>query len=319
MPVKGSRRKKKEQTVEKLTAKLKGAKILAIADLRNLPDRQLQLVKKKLRGNAEFFVTKTSLIKLALEKAKVGSELLTYLDNPSALIISKIDPFRLFAQIKKNKGKAAAKPGQIAPFEIVVPAGETSLPPGPVLSELKQAGIAAQIAGGKVVVGKDSVVAKAGEKITDMKAKALQKLGIEPFEVSVNVVAVWDNGLVYKQEVLNVDVEQYKQNLAAASANALNLSVFIAYPTKENIRLLIAKAYGNARSLALNADIYEKDVIDLLLAKANAQASAIKSKVGELPSGSAEAQEAAPAPEAPAAAPASEEKPKEEKKEDKKE
>lgn len=272
-------RRIKEETVTSLVERIKGARVLALADIRNLPDKQFQSIRKKLRGKAEFIVTKNTLISLALKEAKKGEELLSHLSAPTALLITDMNPFELYRNIKKSKGKAAAKPGQIAPYDIVVPEGETNLPPGPVLSELKQGGINAQIKGGKVVVAKDSIVAKAGEKISDAAAKALQKLGVEPFEVGMNIVAVLENNLVYKKDVLDIDEEKFLAELRGSYASALSLSIKCAYPTKQNMTVLLQKAVMDGKNLAYNANVYEKDVIGLLLAKANAQAAGLGVKV----------------------------------------
>ncbi len=275
--IKGQKKKKKQQRVEQLAEQLKDASVIALIDLRNLPDSQLQSMKKKLRGKATFMMAKNNLIRLAVEKVGRGKELLEHLKGPSVLVLTSMNPFELFKFMKQNKGKAAAKPGQIAPFDLIVPAGETTLPPGPVLTELKSAGIDARIAGGKVVIGKDSTVAKMGAKIKPETAKALQKLGIEPFEVMVSIAAAWESGTVYAHDVLNIDEEKFMRDLATAATQAFNLSFNTAYPTTQNISLLIAKAVNDSRNLAFNAEIYDKEIIDLLLAKANAQAKTLKS------------------------------------------
>jgi len=272
--------KQKQEFVSNLAEKIKKFKVIAVADIRNYPDRHLQAVRRKLRGSAELVVAKNSLIKRALEQAGKEPELTNIMTGPTALVMTDMNPFQLYKFVKQSKGKAAAKPGQLAPYEIVIPAGETSLPPGPVLSELKQGGVNAQIKGGKVVIATDSVVAKAGQKITDAAAKALQKLGIEPFEVMFNILAASEGGVIYKKDVLDVDEDKLLADIGRCASEALNLSFNIAYPTKQNIILLLQKAHRDSRSLALNAEIYEKDVIDLILAKANAQASALKSRVG---------------------------------------
>ncbi|QLJ52693.1 MAG: hypothetical protein Sv326_0518 [Candidatus Fermentimicrarchaeum limneticum] len=272
--------KQKQEFVSNLAEKIKKFKVIAVADIRNYPDRHLQAIRKKLRGTAELVVAKNSLIKRALEQAGKEPELTNIMTGPTALVMTDMNPFQLYKFVKQSKGKAAAKPGQVAPYEIVIPAGETSLPPGPVLSELKQGGVNAQIKGGKVVIATDSLVAKAGQKITDAAAKALQKLGIEPFEVMFNILAASEGGIVYGKDVLDVDEEKLLADLRRCASEALNLSFNIAYPTKQNIILLLQKAHRDSRSLALNAEIYEKDVIGLILAKANAQAAALKSKVG---------------------------------------
>ena len=272
--------KKKQEFVSTLAERIKKFNVIAVADIRNYPDRHLQAVRKKLRGNAEMIVAKSSLISRALQKAGKGSELSSTMTGPTALILTNMNPFQLYKLVKQSKGKAAAKPGQIAPYDIVVPAGETSLPPGPVLSELKGGGVNAQIKAGKVVIATDSVVAKAGQKITDAAAKALQKLGIEPFEVMMNIKSAWENKLVYKKDVLDVDEDKLMSDLRRGASEAFNLSFAAAYPTRQSIKMLLQKAHMNSKSLALNANIYEKEVIDLILAKANAQANALKSKLG---------------------------------------
>ena len=275
--------KRKQEVVGRLVELLKKSKSIAVVDLRQLPDKQFSLIRKKLRGKAHFIVAKNTLIKRAVEQAKKGQELLPHVNAPTALVFTGMNPFELVSFVRKNKGKAAAKPGQIAPFDLIVPAGETSLPPGPVLSELKNAKIAAQIQGGKVVISKDSTVAKKGEKISDLAAKGLQKLGIEPFEVGMNISAALEDGILYKKDVLEVDEEKMLADFTQAHQNALNLSVEIAYPTKYNVEILIGKAVRSARALALEANIYEKEVIDQILAKAKRAHDAVAVNVKDAP------------------------------------
>jgi large subunit ribosomal protein L10 len=257
----------KQSVVDELAEKIKKAKTIAVVNLTQLPDKQFSLIKKKLRGKALFVVAKNTLIKRAVEKAKRGQELLTHVNAPTALVFTDMNPFELVGFVRKNKGKAAAKPGQIAPFDLIVPAGETSLPPGPVLSELKSAKIQAQIQGGKVVISKDSTVAKKGEKITDLAAKALQKLGIEPFEIGMNISAALEDGTVYKQDVLEIDEEKLLADFAQAHQNALNLSVEIGYVTAQNIEILIGKAVRSAKAVALDAKMDDKSAVDKTLAR----------------------------------------------------
>ncbi|MEM4389148.1 MAG: 50S ribosomal protein L10 [Candidatus Micrarchaeia archaeon] len=277
-PKKGEKRKAKESTVALLTEEIKKAKCIGIVALRGVPDRQFQSVRRKLRGKVKFIVAKNSLIKRALHSAGKAVELCQEMNGPTALFLTEMDPFALYSFVKKNKGKAAAKPNQLAPFDIVVPAGETTLPPGPVLSELKAAGIDARIVGGKVVIGKDSVVAKAGSKISPVVAKALQKLGIEPFEVGLKIPAIWE-GILYRESVLDIDEKKFFADLSAAYSAAFNLSMKICYPTKENIRALIAKAVCESRAVGIKAKIFEQDIIPFLLAQGIAEASSLESKL----------------------------------------
>lgn len=268
----------KAKTIAEIARLAKGAKTIAIADLRNLPDRHLQSLRKRLRGKADVIVAKNTLIERGLKQAGKATEVCKEMDGPAAAIFTDLNPFMLYKIIREGRGKAAAKPGQLAPFDIIVPAGETSLPPGPVLTELKQAGVQAAIQGGKVVISKNSPVAKAGEKISLNAAKALQKLGVEPFDVGVELVAAWEEGTLYPRAVLHVDEKAFMAQLSLASVNAMNLSVYAVYPTKMNIRVLIGKAVLVGKTLAVEANIYDKDVIGTILAKAKAQANALGTK-----------------------------------------
>ncbi|MEM2138412.1 MAG: 50S ribosomal protein L10, partial [Candidatus Anstonellaceae archaeon] len=156
-------KKEKVLSVSKVAGKYP---VVALLNIRALPDRILQSSRKKLRGEAEFSVAKNSVLSRALQSSGKGA-LAEHLDFPTAIVSTSKTPYSLFKFFKDNKVKVAAKPGQIAPFDIVVPEGETDLLPGPALSELKSAGINAQIKAGKIVVAKDSVIAKAGTKISD--------------------------------------------------------------------------------------------------------------------------------------------------------
>lgn len=264
--------------VEETKRLIESKPVVGIINLKGMPSSQFQSIKKQLRGKAEITVIKTNFINRAFEKTKDAKlkELEKYIDGPSALIISNENPFKLFNIIKKNRGRAAAKAGMIAEKDLIVPAGETDLPVGPALSELKMAKIDCKIDKGKIVINKDSTVAKKGEKVTDQAASALSKLGIMPVEIGLTVKAIYENGLIYTPDVLNIDEEQFMNTLTSCYLNALNLSVNAGYPTKQNITFMIQKAYNNARNLSVNAKIYNKESIPFILSRSASEMSALK-------------------------------------------
>lgn len=224
--------------------------VVAVASLQNLPGRQYNFIKKKLRGKAEIFVTRTTLLTRALTEGKSeAAELTKHMKGSAALVLTSQNPFQLFRTLKANKSKTAAKPGQIAPQDLVIPAGETNLAPGPVLTELKAAGIAARITGPKVVIDKDATVAKKGEVITDTAAKMLAKLGIEPMEVGLNVLAAWENGVLYPQAILDVDEAQLLADIQSAYRHAINLGVYAEIANATTTPLMVTKAAGKASAL----------------------------------------------------------------------
>lgn len=240
----------KKKTVDQIKEKLKAHKVVAVASIAGLKSRQYNAIKKKIRGKAIVIVARKTLMQKALSEAlPEAAKLREKMIRSEVLIASDLDAFKLFKLFKDNKTKAIAKPGQLALVDIIVPAGETNLPPGPVLTELKQAKIDAKILGPKIIINKDSIVAKAGQPISTQVAGILAKLGIEPFEVGVEIRQVFENGDFYNADVLDIDESQLKKQLAQAHREAVNLCVYAEIFNSTSIELLIMKAAREANAI----------------------------------------------------------------------
>ena len=180
----------KKKEVELIKELIGRYKTIGILDLMNLPSPQLQDTRKKLDVNIR--VTKKRLLRIALNDVDKGVEkLCENLDNViPALILTNYTSFKLAKDLRKGRSLVAAKAGQIAPNDLVVKAGPTSLPPGPIIGELGSAGIKASVEQGKVTVREDSVVVKSGNVISGKVADVLVKLGIKPMELGLNLVCL---------------------------------------------------------------------------------------------------------------------------------
>ena len=242
-----SETKKKE--VEHVKSLLSKYKTIGILDLTNLPSPQLQDARKKL--DVEIRVTKKRLLKIALNEIDKGVEKLDacLVNVIPALILTNNPSFKLAKDLRKGKSFVAAKAGQIAPNDLVVKAGPTSLPPGPIIGELGSVGIRASVEQGKVTVKEDTVIVKAGGVISGKVADVLTKLGIKPMELGLNLVATFENGNLFKRDVLDVDDKYYINTLKLAVSEALNLSVNAGYVTEENIELFFRRAENEAKAL----------------------------------------------------------------------
>jgi large subunit ribosomal protein L10 len=243
-------RKEKTKAVEEIIKLIDIYNVVGILDMNKLPSRQLQDIRKKLRGNIVIKTTKKTILTRAIKNSKrVGIQQLEQLiPKQPSIVFTDLNPFKFYSNVIKLKSPATARKGDIAPTNIIVSAGPTSLLPGPVISEFTKAGIPAGIENGKIAIKKDTLVAKAGSVISGPLASALKKLGIEPILVGLNVVAVYENGIIYKKDTLEL-IDIFPKMLASAHQNAFNLSIFISYPTKENIMPLLAKAFNAAKTL----------------------------------------------------------------------
>jgi large subunit ribosomal protein L10 len=214
-------------------------------------------------------------MKIAIEQSakeiKGLEKLIPFLKGMPALLFTKENPFGLYKTIQKNKSNAPIKAGQTAPKDIIVPAGPTSFAPGPIIGQLGAVGISAGIDKGKVIVKKDSKVAKAGDIIKAELAGILTRLGIEPLEIGLDITGVFENGEIYSKDVLSVDDAEYIRRFGQAYRWAFNLAIEAGVVNKSTIEFMITKAARQSRAVALEAAICEPEIMPDLLAKAYRQ------------------------------------------------
>ncbi len=232
----------KKEKVAEIIELLKKYPTLGLIDSTTLPSKQLQAIRGNIRDEVLIKDYKKSLLLRAFEESK-NNELADKIQGSPILLLTKTNAFKLNKLIEKNKSKSAIKPGQIAPFDLIIPAGETPFGPGPVIGEFGQLGVKAKIVAGKINILSDSVVVKAGEKASDLASSMLARLGIKPIEIGLNLIAVKEGEIIYSKADLSINAES-----------------------------MIATAYSQARNLVINAKIIIKDFIADFLTKAQMEA-----------------------------------------------
>jgi large subunit ribosomal protein L10 len=277
--------KEKISEVEEIAKILRQYKVVGIASLQKVRASQLQEFKKKLAADVYMRVVKNTLIKRAIEKCKEqpGLEKLEkYLTGPNVFLFTNLNPFKLALLLEKGKVRLTAKAGDVASFDVIVPAGNTGQPPGPIISQLNAVGLPTRIEAGSVWITKDTLVARKGEVISERLASVLSKLGIKPVEAGLIMKAVYDEGLIIEREQLKIDLEETRKQFEIAHAEAFKLSVGVAYPTKENIQVLIQIAHREAYALSMGAAIPTKETIKDLIRKAHAEMLSLSMRIPNL-------------------------------------
>jgi large subunit ribosomal protein L10 len=240
-------------------------------------------MRKSLKGKAVIRMSKINLINLALEDCNAEKtniiDLSEHMDGQIALIATEMNPFKLYKILEDSKTQAPAKPGTVAPDDIIVPEGDTGFEPGPFLGELQQVGIPAKIDKGKICVQKETVVVEAGEVVSKQVAATLSRMDINPMEVGIDLKAVYEEGSVYTSDVLAIDEEQTLADVQNAFKNAFNLSVNAAIPTKETTSTIITLAYTRAINLGVQAAIMTSETSEPIIGLAQAKMLAIASEV----------------------------------------
>ncbi len=278
-----SPRARKEAIVKELQSLLQRYRVVAVADITGLRANQFQRLRAKLRGMAVVKVAKNTLMRRAMQSvagSKPGLEKLAeMLEGPNAFIFTDESAFTLYSILEKNKVTAKAKPGDKASRDVYIPAGNTGIPPGPILSMFKMLKVPTRIEEGSIYVTKDTLVLRKGDVISREAADLLAKLGIEPIEVGLSVKLAYEDGLVLTAEDLALDIDSYKGQLAEAFKEALMLSVGLSYPTPESVPFIVAKAHAEALNLSINAAYPTKESAETLLRRAVAEAAALNARL----------------------------------------
>jgi large subunit ribosomal protein L10 len=244
-------KEEKIKAVEELKKMIESYSVIGIVDMFKIKTAPLQEIKKGIEDFATLKVVRKSILLRALKGSSKEnvSKLEDFVPLQPAVLFSNLDCFKLYSEIRKVRPKIFAKDGDVAEEDITVKAGPTELSPGPVISEFAKVRIPVGTEGGKIVIKKDTVVAKKGDKISKDLAAVLHKLKIRPVSVSLKIAAIFDRGKIYGGDVLSLVGEGYLNLIKECFSKALNFSITIEYPTKENIGYLLSKAYQKAKVL----------------------------------------------------------------------
>jgi len=275
----------KVSEVEEIVQLIKQHKIIGIANLQKVRSAQLQEFKKNLADKVYMRVIKNTIMKISIENCTEKTELKKleeYLTGSNVYLFTDLNPFRLALLLERGKVKTTAKSGDTAAFDVIVPAGNTGQPPGPIISQLNAVGLPTRIEAGSVWINKDTLVVRKGETIPERLASVLSKLGIKPVEAGLIMKVAFDDGLIITQEQMQIDISKTKQNIEKAHSSAFALSLSIAYPTPENTVMLLQVAHREAYLLSLNAPAPTKETMADLIRKAHMEMLSLSSRLPTL-------------------------------------
>ena len=272
--------KRKAQMYQQLQELPKKYKVLALVKMNKVRSSQILPLRKILKDDVEFVSIKDKVAQKALEKLDVPGmkEMASELTGQCMFMFTNMSPFKLNVLLAKNKIMMAARGGDIASIDVIVPAKNTGIAPGPMLTEFKEAGIPTKIDQGTIWIAKDTTPVKKGEVINEKLAALLGKLDIKPVEAGIGLYSAVEEGFKYAKEEMIIDVEKIRDEIAQAHQEAVSLSIEAAYVTLDNIPQILSKAAQHARSLSVESGFMTDETKEQILQKANGQAQALSSQ-----------------------------------------
>lgn len=272
--------KRKTEMYQQLQELPKKYKVLAIIKMSKVRSTQILPLRKILKDDVEFVSIKDKVAQKAFESIDVPGikDMIGEFTGQCILLFTNMSPFKLNVLLAKNKIMMMARGGDIASMDIVVPAKNTGIAPGPMLTEFKEAGIPTKIDQGTIWIAKDSTPVLKGEAINEKVAAILGKLDIKPVEAGISLYTALEDGLKYTQEEMIIDVEKIKSEFIIAHQQAVSLSIEAAYITADNISQILGKAAQSARSVSIESGFMTDQTKEQILQKADTQAKSVANK-----------------------------------------
>lgn len=276
----------KLEEVDQLVDLFKSYENIAVIEVAHLNDRQMQEMRKILRGKAIIRMSKKNLQLRAIQKYKdiTNDENLLDLANKipgqAVLCFTNMDIYELKKIFNENEWMVPAKPNEITPVDIWVPAGDTGLPTGQVISELNMTlKLPTRLQNDTIWIREDTRTHKAGDLVDVKEAAVLKKLAIKPIESLVKIKYAWSEGELLNEDVIYMDIEKFKQDIIAAFIPAQKLAIEMGIIDKETSKPLLQKAYREGLALLFELPMFIDEMQDEYVKKAIREANTINSVI----------------------------------------
>ncbi|HDD25858.1 MAG TPA: 50S ribosomal protein L10, partial [Acidilobales archaeon] len=133
--------------VKRLKELIKKYRTIGLINIEGVPTKQFKELRGLVSDKVYIKVTKNNLLEIALREVSLPNvdEFVKYLRGPTAVAFTNLNAFELKLLLDKTKVKREARPGDKVTSRIVVPAGNTGIPPGPMISVFGKLRIPTQV------------------------------------------------------------------------------------------------------------------------------------------------------------------------------
>jgi len=294
-----NRRARKDRFVVKLRGCMDEFKNVIIVTVDNVGSKQMQQVRKVLRGRAVVLMGKNTLIRKIVRERAVENPhleaLIPLVYGNMGLVFTNANLQEVRKLLIENKVPAAAKAGALAPADVYIPPGPTGLDPGQT-AFFQALNIATKIVKGAIELTNQVHLLKPGDKVSMSHVALLTKLNILPFFYGFKVTDVYEDGVSYAASILDMNQDDLLAKFMNGVRKLAAVSLAVQYPTTVSLPFIVAGAFSKiiALSLTTDLDVPEAKPFKDYLANPEAFASAAAAAA---PAGGGGASEAGKAPE----------------------
>lgn len=252
---------KKQEYFKRLYRNLDTYKKAILVECNNVGSKQIQDIRRAIRGSSVIHMGKNTLLRRGLRiyfdergcRAKIWEGVVDFLTGNVGLVFTEGDIAAVYADILKFKVGDFARAGAIAPCDVSVPSGSTGLEPS-ATAFFQALNIPTKINKGIVEIISGMTVIKTGDRVGNSEATLLTKLGIKPFSYGLRAVKVFDQGLIYNPDILDLVDEDFEAATMKTLQDITAFSLFSGIPNLGSIPYLLIEEYKNILALALSID-----------------------------------------------------------------
>jgi large subunit ribosomal protein LP0 len=228
----------------------------------NVGSKQMQQIRIGLRGTAVVLMGKNTMMRKAIkghiEQNPALERLLSHIRGNVGFVFTNGDLSDVRNKLIENKVRAPARPGALAPLDVIIPAQNTGL--GPEKTSFFQAlNIPTKIAKGSIEMISDVHIVKEGERVGPSEATLLNMLNISPFSYGLQVQMVYDSGTIFEPKILDIKPEDLRARFLEGVRNVAAVSLEIGYPTVASAPHSIVNGFKNCLAVAAVTEISFKE------------------------------------------------------------
>lgn len=266
----GAKLERKNAYMAKLIDLVENCSLALIVDVDHVGSKQMQNIRGALRGDATVLMGKNTMIRTALRQridildaedesgeATVGHKaVLENINGNMGFIFCHTNGAMQKARdtLEEFVVPAAAKAGVVAPKDVMINAGPTSLEPSQT-NFFQAMNIPTKIVKGAIEVTQDFKVCVQGERVPLSATALLTKLGVRPFEYGMKVRQVYQDKCVFDAAVLDIDDNVLAGKFMSGVSHVAAFGREIGIPTEAGLPHMICSAFKNIVATVAELDV----------------------------------------------------------------
>lgn len=232
-----------------------------LMSIKRVQSTQLKNVKASLDPNVKLLVAKNKIMKKALEDldAEKYSGLIEQLHGDVVIAFyDGADPKSILNVSQDNMRKANAVAGDIAPTDVIIPAGPTGLGPEKI-NIFQAAKMSTKINKGKIDLATDHKLLSEGSVVSISDASLLKMLNIRPFEFGLDIVNIYEGSESFAKDVLLIEEDDIANAMSESISLVAALSLGTGIPTPASVPYEIMNAFADVTMVSLGLGINIKE------------------------------------------------------------